>query len=69
MNVLVNNKVVSCDKKIKAMLKAQGFKATKSDAVDVMQFRNSVTTLSTQVRVITENDYDSVVAEVIAQAK
>ncbi|CAM0042284.1 hypothetical protein VPHK435_0031 [Vibrio phage K435] len=34
-----------------------------------MQFRNSVTTLSTQVRVITENDYDSVTAEVIAQTK
>lgn len=69
MNVLVNDKVVSCDKKIKAMLKAKGFKTTKSDSVDVMQFRNSVTTLSTQVRVITENDYDSVISEVISQAK
>lgn len=69
MNVLVNGKVVSCDKKIKALLKAQGFKTTKADAVDVMQFRNSVTTISTQVRVITENDYDSVIAEIIAQTK
>lgn len=69
MNVLVNGKVVSCDKKIKSLLKSQGFKVTKSDVVDIIQFRNSVTTLSNQVRVITENDYDSVIAEVFAQAK
>ncbi|AUR81617.1 hypothetical protein NVP1009O_50 [Vibrio phage 1.009.O._10N.261.51.C9] len=66
MNMLVNDKVVSCDKNIKAILKAQGFEASKNDAVDVMQFRNSVTILATNKRVITENDYEDVVAQLLA---
>lgn len=69
MNMLVNNKVVSCDKKIKAIIKAQGFKATKTVDVDVMQFRNSVTVLATSKRVITENDYENVVETILELTK
>ena len=66
MFVVINGRLVSCDTKIRKMLVSLGYDTSSDGQATVMQFRNSITDLTTNNRVITDNDYETVVNELVS---